>query len=375
MMKPAAATVVLSVVLSLAAPVEAQSPAERDAYAGLERAVRAAQSAPGPDSAARRLADVRRAIEHAYSVFQDQERHRDAAEEAFRHAGNNWDPHDDQHVARVAAQYAELLGRPTAAYRAFSILMSRVWQAWNTGGGWRWRTDRTNHQDELMTCDVDFSLCREFRQTWNTFRESHGRDAGAHWRYLHAAADAMVEAANALEALSARFTGFDVRHDAMLQRLGSAKLASIRSQERVLQAASACEAGDCSRSPDAPADFDRSLQELVDAAVAVAEGLALEPSCAQRLIAPDAPRPLPGRAHGRAPEAGPVVHRRDARRRRAAPFSRTTRGVRTCSRCRRSRLPVSRFASDFPRRAGRPHPLHVRRPHRWNRRPEHGRAR
>lgn len=41
-------------------------------------------------------------------------------------------------------------------------------------------------------------------------------------RCLSAVADAMVEAANGLESLTPRFIGFDVRHDATLQRLGSA---------------------------------------------------------------------------------------------------------------------------------------------------------
>ena len=84
-------------------------------------------------------------------------------------------------------------------------------------------------------------------------------------RPLSAAADAMVDAANGLESLTPRFIGFDVRHNAMLQRLGSAKLAAIRSQGRVRRSASAV---------GVTSDFDQSLQGLVSAAVAVADGLA-----------------------------------------------------------------------------------------------------
>lgn len=84
-------------------------------------------------------------------------------------------------------------------------------------------------------------------------------------RCLSAAADAMVEAANGLESLTPHFIGFDVRHNATLQRLGSAKLAAIRNRGRVLR-----------RTPmvGVTSDFDQSLQWLVSAAGAVADGLA-----------------------------------------------------------------------------------------------------
>ncbi len=93
-------------------------------------------------------------------------------------------------------------------------------------------------------------------------------------RCLSAAADAMVEAANGLESLTPRFIGFDVRHDAMLQRLGSAKLAAIRIQDRVLRHASTCRIFGCVMMVEETNLFDQSLQRLVSTAVAVAGGLA-----------------------------------------------------------------------------------------------------
>ena len=99
-------------------------------------------------------------------------------------------------------------------------------------------------------------------------------DRAAHLRWMHAAADAMVEAANGLESLTPRFIGFDVRHDATLQRLGSAKLAVSRNQDRVLRHASTCRIHGCVMMVEETNLFDQSLQGLVNAAVAAADGLA-----------------------------------------------------------------------------------------------------
>ena len=99
-------------------------------------------------------------------------------------------------------------------------------------------------------------------------------DRAGHLLCMHAAADAMVEAANGLESLTPRFTGFDVRHNAMLQRLGSAKLAATRNQDRILRHASTCRIFGCVMMVEETNLIDQSLQGLVSAAVAVADGLA-----------------------------------------------------------------------------------------------------
>ena len=109
-----------------------------------------------------------------------------------------------------------------------------------------------------------FLYQEEIRDTTNIVSIALGFRYRAHARCLSAAADAMVEAANGLESLTPRFTGFDVRHNAMLQRLGSAKLAAIRNQDRILRGTSMVGVTDL---------FDQSLQGLVSAAVAVADGL------------------------------------------------------------------------------------------------------
>ena len=96
--------------------------------------------------------------------------------------------------------------------------------------------------------------------------EAASRATALHWRYLYAVADTMIEAANGLEGLAPRIIGFD---KAMVQRLGSAQLAALRNQRRVLQAASACETNYCRGTEGTLADFDQSLQGLVNAVVAV----------------------------------------------------------------------------------------------------------
>ena len=56
-------------------PADAQSRAERNAYAGMDRAVQSAQANPTAD----RIAAAQRAIRSAYNVFLRQERNRDQA--------------------------------------------------------------------------------------------------------------------------------------------------------------------------------------------------------------------------------------------------------------------------------------------------------
>ena len=111
-----------------------------------------------------------------------------------------------------------------------------------------------------------FLYQEEIRDTANIVSIALGLRYRAHARDLSAAADAMIEAANGLESLTPHFIGFDVRHNATLQRLGSAKLAVIRNQGRVLRGTTAM--------VGVTDLFDQSLQGLVSAAVAVADGLA-----------------------------------------------------------------------------------------------------
>ena len=294
-----------AVVLSLAlapAPVDAQTRPERDAYATLSRAVRAAQS----DASPRRVSDIRHGVEHAYSVFREQERRREAAHDAYHNRQRRRYSALENVVSAVfflplvarmaeemsgvtrgtegpaelpdrtgklggtraragAIRYAELLGLSTAAYR--TMVIPREWRD-GSRGGWEFSNGI------MESCERPPGECRAIESTLRARDELHWRDAAVHWRYLHAAADAMLEAANGLEGLAPRVVELDDNHRALLQQLGSAKLAAIRSQDRVLQAASACDENRCR---DAEGgifrDFDQSLQGLVNAVVAVAVSL------------------------------------------------------------------------------------------------------
>ena len=294
-----------AVVLSLAlapAPVDAQTRPERDAYATLSRAVRAAQS----DASPRRVSDIRHGVEHAYSVFREQERRREEAHDAYHNRQRRRYSALENVVSAVlflplvarmaeemsgvtrgtegpaelpdrtgklggtrararAIRYAELLGLSTAAYR--TMVIPREWRD-GSRGGWEFSNGI------MESCERPPGECRAIESTLRARDELHWRDAAVHWRYLHAAADAMLEAADGLEGLAPRVVELDDNHRALLQRLGSAKLAAIRSQDGVLQAASACDENRCR---DAEGgifrDFDQSLQGLVNAVVAVAVSL------------------------------------------------------------------------------------------------------
>ncbi len=301
MMRTATFAVVLFAVgLMLGpAPAEAQTRPERDAYATLARAV----SAAGTDPAPRRAADIRRAIERAYSVYRSHEQRRDAAQDSGRDRINN-DAAEARSSIRVRIRHAELLGQSTAPFRAFDNLIPRIYDV--SRGGWRYTP-----ANGMESCERSYSECREIESAFRAVNAAIGRASGVHWRYLYAAADAMIEAASGLEGLAPRFIGFTMRHNASLQRLGSAKLAAIQNQGRVLRAASACESGRCSGGPTHD-DFDGTLQGLVDAALAVAEGLASYREVAAEAEAP-APAPVapaaeaPAAAEAGAPAPGPAA--------------------------------------------------------------------
>lgn len=305
MMRTATFAVVLFAVgLMLGpAPAEAQTRPERDAYATLARAVSAAGTEPAP----RRAADIRRAVERAYSVYQSQEQRREAADAAGVGDGMNNDAAESRRSNRGWIRYAELLGQSTAAYRAYDNMIPRMWDG---SGGFRYTP-----ANGMESCERSYSECREIESALRARYAAWSRAAGVHWRYIYAAADAMIEAASGLEGLAPRFIGFTMRHNAGLQRLGSAKQAAIRNQGRVLLKADACESGRCS-SAVGPDDFDETLQGLVDAALAVADDLAsyreggsvAAEAEAPAPVAPvaEAPPPSPAPAAG-APASAPAV--------------------------------------------------------------------
>ena len=294
------AAVLFAAGLMLApAPAEAQTRPERDAYATLARAV----SAAGTDPAPRRAADIRRAMERAYSVYQSHEQRREAAWAEYSGDGENNDAAEARRSIRGLIRYAELLGQSTAAFRAFDNLIPRMWD-----GSGSWRHTPANGME---SCERSYSECREIESTMRASVAAGNRAVGVHWRYVYAAADAMIEAASGLEGLAPRFIGFTMRRNASLQRLGSAKLAAIRNQGRALRKADACESGRCLDAPN-PDDFEGTLQGLVDAALAVAEGLASYREVAAEAEAP-APAPVapaaeaPAAAEAGAPAPGPAA--------------------------------------------------------------------
>ena len=178
---------------------------ERDAFSAMERAVRAA----GRDSSPRVLAEARRAIERAFSAFEGQEKRRARAKMAFegllRHG-------DFAGAVRAQARYVELL---------------RL-----------------------------------------AFAPSPVAARGVHNRYVYAAGDAFLDAANGVEGVAAGVVGFDVHHRSDLQRLASARLAWIWEPGRMFCESSRGSEWACFR--EAGLDV---LRALASATVDVARGL------------------------------------------------------------------------------------------------------
>ena len=92
-------------------------------------------------------------------------------------------------------------------------------------------------------------------------------------RHCVATVAAIVDAADALEGLVPRFIGYNVRNSSALLSLASAKLEAIRVQGTVLSNVGRLESG-TGGGEDWYGVVDRPLLGLVNAAVAVADGLA-----------------------------------------------------------------------------------------------------
>ena len=241
---------------------EAQTPREREAFSAMARAVQEA----GSDSSPRVLAEARRAIERAFSVFEAQESRRVAGREAalMRHTSAA----EARSRVREWTRYAEILGQSTAPFRAFESEIPRMY---DDSGEWSYVGAGDGSLDR---CERDYGECREIEAVWRVYLGGLNRAVGAHWRSRYAAGAAFRGAADGLEGVASGVVGFDVRGRSDLQRLASANLDLIRAQGQVLRAVSECEAGDC---PDdyarRAAGFDGALRDLVSAAVAVARGL------------------------------------------------------------------------------------------------------
>ena len=249
-------------------PADAQSRAERNAYAGMDRAVQSAQANPTAD----RIAAAQRAIRSAYNVFLRQERNRDQAWQAHDRARTM--ANDAYQTAKETApnapsatkvsvvrrvystyisamqasmRYAELLAQSTAPFRAVDVSMRqlrRQLRAETLRGSW---TDSVEAEIE--------SSNRAHTQVLNT-----------HGRYLHAAMDSIRDAAEAIARLDPSILG--TRHNDLRLRFENANMATLRQLGVVLQARSGnWESWDQSA-------YDTALSNLVDSATAVADAMA-----------------------------------------------------------------------------------------------------
>lgn len=198
--------VVLFVVFGSVVPASAQTRAEQNAYASLNRAVQAMQAKP----TANRIAAVQRALRAAYNAYNRQETSRARAfYTALRHDAGRvrsewrtkrwhlfWAYWKDLWV-----RYVQLLGQSAAAYRDFGLLIPRIAVSVNAGGM------HIERHGKVMYCTHSASLCREIQVNGSARRAVYLRALQEHVRYKYAAIDTLHGAATAVSDLALSIIG------------------------------------------------------------------------------------------------------------------------------------------------------------------------
>ena len=205
--------VVLFVAFGSVVPADGQTPSERNAYAGLERAERAMDR--DPSTAA--IAAVQRTFRAAYDTYERVERRRQSLRS--RAAGYRWNNATDAQWAagaRVWAanwmRYLEAVGVDTASFRAYSDLTRRIVsegasgyepvdQLWGNyvGSSWVARS--------IVECAYSNGLCRDLRSNASGNAAAYIRAAQAHMRARNAIVDALFDAATVVQRVATNLPG------------------------------------------------------------------------------------------------------------------------------------------------------------------------
>jgi len=245
-------------------PADAQTRAERNAYASMDRAVQSAQANPTAD----RIAAAQRAIRSAYNVFLRQEQQRDAPLREYlsefgsgTSVGGRHDITRGEHQpqTRAAMRYVQLFGMSPSAIRRHNRAIGR---ALERDGGFTMNRNGTAMEE----CTHPSSLCREIISSFQAYGSLMRQAINTHGRYLHAAMDEIRDAADAIARLDPSILG--TRHNDLLLRFGNANMATLRQLGVVLQARS----GNWDNWDESA--FDTALSTLVDSASDVADAMA-----------------------------------------------------------------------------------------------------
>ena len=207
------AFVVVLVVLGSVAVADGQSPAERTAYVGLERAVQAMER--NPSSLA--IGAVQRTVRAAADTYDRVEgRRAQLLARAIRGSGYNTDGGQWDSGSRVWAtnwiRYFEVVGQDTATFRAFIDLTRRTERETPSlrdpafPGELALEFTHTANSDRVATsmtgCVFSSGLCRELRSNTTAKRAAFVRARQSHFRAQYAAMNAIHDAARAVQGVA-----------------------------------------------------------------------------------------------------------------------------------------------------------------------------
>ena len=198
------------VLFGSVAVADGQSPAERNAYVGLERAVQAMER--NPSSVA--IGAVQRTVRAAADAYDRVEGRR--LQTLARAIRSTSDIVDDVEWAAVNRQWAtgwiryfEVVGQDTATFRAFIDLTRRVAR---DPGDLRLDFSYSENSDRVALsvseCSgVSSGLCREIRSNTTAKRAAYVRARQAHIRAQYAAMNAIHDAARAVQGVAGSLPG------------------------------------------------------------------------------------------------------------------------------------------------------------------------
>ena len=205
------------VLFGSVAVADGQSPAERNAYVGLERAVSAMERNPSTVA----IAAVQRTVRAAADAYDRVEgRRRQLLARAIRGTGYSAEPIEQWgSVSRVWAtnwiRYFEVVGQDTATFRAFIDLTRRVVREHPNAKGPVGRQGAdftyTANSDRVATsvteCYYSSGLCRDLRSNTTAKRTTYVRARQAHIRAQYAAMNAIHDAARAVQGVAGSLPG------------------------------------------------------------------------------------------------------------------------------------------------------------------------
>ena len=207
---------VLFVAFGSVVPADGQTPSERNAYAGLERAERAMDR--DPSSLA--IGAVQRTFRAAYDTYERVETRR----QRLRSRAISYDDWNSDTTPQWAAsargwatnwmRYLEAVGVDTASLRAYSDLTRRMEREDPRLSSGQYRIRDTASRwglagfgASLVECNYSAGLCRDFRSNMRARDAAYIRASQSHMRARNAIVDALFDAATVVQRVATNLPG------------------------------------------------------------------------------------------------------------------------------------------------------------------------